>query len=169
MRATGTRISSTARVGDVRRALPGQLDRPPGAPSRRRRPRFDAFPRILRRRYSQTAHAPGPLSGAEEFLAVRWNSSTRLVFLSDREQFPPLTRRGCSPHPLLLFEAPPPRWRFLFVMGFSARGWKRRLTSRGAFGCGSYRWANHASTRTTQLYDRRRNEFSLDEVERIVI
>jgi integrase len=29
--------------------------------------------------------------------------------------------------------------------------------------------ANHASTRTTQLYDRRRNELSLDEVERIVI
>ena len=29
--------------------------------------------------------------------------------------------------------------------------------------------ANHASTRTTQLYDRRSNEMSLDEVERIVI
>jgi integrase len=29
--------------------------------------------------------------------------------------------------------------------------------------------ANHASTRTTQLYDRRREEVSLDEVERIVI
>jgi site-specific recombinase XerD len=29
--------------------------------------------------------------------------------------------------------------------------------------------ANHASTRTTQLYDRRRNEISLDEVERISI
>jgi hypothetical protein len=29
--------------------------------------------------------------------------------------------------------------------------------------------ANHASTRTTQLYDRRRDEVSLDEVERIVI
>ena len=29
--------------------------------------------------------------------------------------------------------------------------------------------ANHASTRTTQLYDRRRDEFSLDEVERILI
>jgi len=27
----------------------------------------------------------------------------------------------------------------------------------------------HASTRTTQLYDRRRDEVSLDEVERIVI
>jgi len=29
--------------------------------------------------------------------------------------------------------------------------------------------ANHASTRTTQLYDRRRDELSLDEVERIII
>jgi site-specific recombinase XerD len=29
--------------------------------------------------------------------------------------------------------------------------------------------ANHASTRTTQLYDRRRDEVSLDEVERIII
>src|SRR5215472_6457205 len=29
--------------------------------------------------------------------------------------------------------------------------------------------ANHASTRTTQLYDRRRDELTLDEVERIVI
>jgi hypothetical protein len=29
--------------------------------------------------------------------------------------------------------------------------------------------ANHASTRTTQLYDRHRDEVSLDEVERIVI
>lgn len=29
--------------------------------------------------------------------------------------------------------------------------------------------ANHASTRTTQLYDRRRDEVSLDGVERIVI
>ena len=29
--------------------------------------------------------------------------------------------------------------------------------------------ADHASTRTTQLYDRRRDEPSLDEVERIVI
>jgi integrase/recombinase XerD len=29
--------------------------------------------------------------------------------------------------------------------------------------------ANHASTRTTQLYDRRSDEASLDEVERILI
>jgi hypothetical protein len=28
---------------------------------------------------------------------------------------------------------------------------------------------NHASTRTTQLYDSRRDEVSLDEIERIVI
>jgi site-specific recombinase XerD len=29
--------------------------------------------------------------------------------------------------------------------------------------------ANHASTRTTKVYDRRRDEMSLDEVERILI
>jgi integrase len=29
--------------------------------------------------------------------------------------------------------------------------------------------ANHASTRTTQLYDRRRDDISLDEVERVRI
>ena len=29
--------------------------------------------------------------------------------------------------------------------------------------------ANHASTRTTQLYDRRRDELSLDDVERVAI
>ena len=29
--------------------------------------------------------------------------------------------------------------------------------------------ANHASTRTTQLYDRRRDEVSLDDVERVAI
>jgi len=29
--------------------------------------------------------------------------------------------------------------------------------------------ANHASTRTTQLYDRRGEEFSLDEIERIKV
>jgi hypothetical protein len=29
--------------------------------------------------------------------------------------------------------------------------------------------ANHASTRTTQLYDRRREEVSLDEVERLAL
>ena len=29
--------------------------------------------------------------------------------------------------------------------------------------------ANHASTRTKQLYDRRRDEVSLDEIERIMI
>lgn len=29
--------------------------------------------------------------------------------------------------------------------------------------------ANHASTRTTQLYDRRRDEMTLNEIERIAI
>jgi integrase len=29
--------------------------------------------------------------------------------------------------------------------------------------------ANHASTRTTQLYDRRRDEISLDEVEKVIL
>ena len=29
--------------------------------------------------------------------------------------------------------------------------------------------ANHASPRTTQLYDRRRDEMSLDEVEKVII
>ena len=29
--------------------------------------------------------------------------------------------------------------------------------------------ANHASTRTTQLYDRRSDDISLDEVERVLI
>jgi len=29
--------------------------------------------------------------------------------------------------------------------------------------------ANHASTRTTQLYDRRAEEVTLDEIERVVI
>jgi hypothetical protein len=30
-------------------------------------------------------------------------------------------------------------------------------------------WSNHASTRTMQLYDRRPDEVSLDEVERILV
>jgi hypothetical protein len=34
-------------------------------------------------------------------------------------------------------------------------------------GMGEAQMANHANTRTTQLYDRRREELSLDEVERI--
>jgi integrase/recombinase XerC len=34
---------------------------------------------------------------------------------------------------------------------------------------GAATMANHASTRTTQLYDRRRDDVSLDEVERILI
>jgi hypothetical protein len=40
----------------------------------------------------------------------------------------------------------------------------RRLGSKKATAM-----ASHALTRTTQLYDRRRDELSLDEVERIVI
>jgi site-specific recombinase XerD len=34
---------------------------------------------------------------------------------------------------------------------------------------GAAAMANHASTATTQLYDRRRDEFTLDDVERIVL
>jgi hypothetical protein len=34
---------------------------------------------------------------------------------------------------------------------------------------GPQQWQTHASTRTTQLYDRRHDEVSLNEVERIVI
>ena len=43
------------------------------------------------------------------------------------------------------------------------------LATRGAIGGASEaaQTANHASTRSTQLYDRRREELSLDEVERI--
>jgi hypothetical protein len=40
---------------------------------------------------------------------------------------------------------------------------KRRLARKRR------RYGNHASTRTTQLYDRRRDEVNLDEVERISI
>jgi hypothetical protein len=40
---------------------------------------------------------------------------------------------------------------------------KRRLARKRR------RHGNHASTRTTQLYDRRRDEVNLDEVERISI
>jgi hypothetical protein len=44
-----------------------------------------------------------------------------------------------------------------------------RLSQDGATLEKAAAMANHASTRTTQLYDRRRDEVSLDEVERIVI
>ncbi len=40
---------------------------------------------------------------------------------------------------------------------------ERRTLERAAL------MANHASTRTTQLYDRRSDEISLDEVERVLI
>jgi hypothetical protein len=43
------------------------------------------------------------------------------------------------------------------IQGMAAR-WKKAAAM-----------ANHASTRTTQLYDRRRDEVGIDEVERIVI
>jgi len=43
---------------------------------------------------------------------------------------------------------------------------KRRHARKG---CRDGKLANHASTRTTQLYDRRRDEVSVDEVGRIVI
>jgi hypothetical protein len=56
-----------------------------------------------------------------------------------------------------------------------AAGQPGRVGAR-ASACGNVRtnadaraMANHASTRTTQLYDRRRDEVSLDEIERIVI
>ena len=46
------------------------------------------------------------------------------------------------------------------------------VCGRNVLGFGSaegLEMANHASTRTTQLYDRRRADLSLDEVERVVI
>ena len=51
---------------------------------------------------------------------------------------------------------------------FRATGITAYLKNGGTLGKAAA-MANHASTRTTQLYDRRRDEVSLDEVERIVI
>jgi len=51
---------------------------------------------------------------------------------------------------------------------FRATGITAYLKNGGTLGKAAA-MANHASTRTTQLYDRRRDELSLDEVERIVI
>ena len=51
---------------------------------------------------------------------------------------------------------------------FRATGITAYLKNGGTLGKAEA-MANHASTRTTQLYDRRRDEVSLDEVERIVI
>jgi integrase len=51
---------------------------------------------------------------------------------------------------------------------FRATGITAYLKNRGTLEKAAA-MANHASTRTTQLYDRRRDEVSLDEVERIVI
>jgi integrase len=51
---------------------------------------------------------------------------------------------------------------------FRATGITAHLKNGGTLGKAAA-MANHASTRTTQLYDRRLDEVSLDEVERIVI
>jgi AhpD family alkylhydroperoxidase len=55
------------------------------------------------------------------------------------------------------------------AVAVNAGGGARLLHARD--GCGTLetaaQMANHASTRTTQIYDRRREELSLDEVERI--
>jgi integrase len=49
---------------------------------------------------------------------------------------------------------------------FRATGITAYLKNEGTLGKAA-QIADHASTRTTQLYDRRREELSLDEVERI--
>ena len=51
---------------------------------------------------------------------------------------------------------------------FRATGITAYLKNGGTLEKAAY-MANHASTRTTQLYDRRRDETSLDHVERILI
>src|ERR1700730_11639719 len=51
---------------------------------------------------------------------------------------------------------------------FRATGVTAYLTNGGTLEKAA-RMANHASTRTTQLYDRRSEEVSLDEVERILV
>jgi integrase/recombinase XerC len=51
---------------------------------------------------------------------------------------------------------------------FSATGIMAYLKNRGTLEKAAV-MANHASTRTTQLYDRRRDDVTLDEVERITI
>jgi integrase len=53
--------------------------------------------------------------------------------------------------------------------GFRATGITAYLKNGGARSKKAAAMANHASTRTTQLYDRQRDEVSLDEVERITI
>ena len=70
------------------------------------------------------------------------------------------------------------RWRFEPASGgefagprnhsFRATGITAYLKNGGTLEKAA-QMANHASTRTTQLYDRRREEVSLDEVERIRI
>jgi hypothetical protein len=56
-----------------------------------------------------------------------------------------------------------PRNRVQHQKGLSADAFEQRYPDEAAA------MANHASTRTTQLYDRRRDELTLDEVERITI
>jgi hypothetical protein len=49
------------------------------------------------------------------------------------------------------------------IAGNPAFGWTGGALEKAA------QMANHASTRTTQLYDRRAEEVTLDEVERVLI
>ncbi len=51
---------------------------------------------------------------------------------------------------------------------FRATGVTAYLKNGGPLECAA-QMANHASTRTTQLYDRRAEEVTLDEVERVLI
>jgi hypothetical protein len=61
---------------------------------------------------------------------------------------------------------PPKRWPDGYICAFRATGITAYLKNGGTLENAAAR-ANHASTRTTQLYDRRRDDISLDEVERI--
>ncbi len=99
-----------------------------------------------------------------------------------RKWDPPTTTLLLSPE-----SAMPPAWRFPFIgdairrrataadiatklgnHSFRATGITAYLKNGGTLEKAAA-MANHASTRTTQLYDRQRDEVSLDEVERIVI
>jgi integrase len=51
---------------------------------------------------------------------------------------------------------------------FRATGITAYLENRGTLEKAAS-MANHASTRTTQLYDRRRDEMGLDEIEKVMI
>ena len=85
---------------------------------------------------------------------------------------PPLTAHAPAPGQCLRHD-PPPRGsgRHQTKIGnhtFRATGITAYLKNGGTLEKAAA-MANHASTRTTQLYDRRRDELSLDEVERILI